>query len=512
MNWLDRAIGFVAPRSALRRASARLALRAYDGAAVGLRTEGWITPATSADTEIAMGLPRLRDRSRDLIRNNPHAKKAVNVWTNNLVGSGIIPRAKSGNETLDKAANELWETWSKQADAQGNNSNVPGLMDLAVRTMVSGGEALIRRRPRRAEDGLAVPLQLQVMEGDFLDHNKTGPTIGGRRAKNGVEFDAIGRRSAYWLFKDHPGDSSASFAGGNGSAPIPASEIVHLYRKERDQMRGEPWASPVIRRFRDLDDYDVAEIVRKKTEACIVGVVLGGEEGEGDGVASPLAQNPDGLAVKDSKGRVIERIQPGMFAYSHSGKKIEFNTPQSDGGYPGYTNVSLHAVSAGYLLPYELMTGDLAAVNFSSSRVGLVEFRRLATAIQWLIIIPIALDPIWRWFCEAAWLAGKLPVPYVPVEWAPEAFESVNPIDDANADLIRLRSGIMTLKQAIAKTGFDPDAILNEHAETFALLDKLALTFDSDPRKTARGGNEQPSQQSQPDPPKPKQTNLRPVK
>lgn len=506
MNWLDRAIGFVAPTSALRRASARLALRAYDGAAVGLRTEGWITPSTSADTEIGMGLGRLRDRSRDLERNNPHARKAVNVWANNLVGSGIIPRAKSGNESLDKAANELWATWSMEADAEGN-SDVYGLMDVMVRGMVRDGESLVRRRPRRAEDGLAVPLQLQVMEGDYLDLNKTGPTIAGRLARNGVEFDAIGRRSAYWLFRDHPGDSHVSFGGG--SVAIPASEVVHLYRKERGQTRGAPWVAPVMRALRDLDDYHVAEIVRKKTEACIVGVVLGGEEG--DGVASPLAQNAEGLAVKDSKGRPIERIQPGMFAYSHAGRTIEWNNPQADGGFAAYTDVSLHSIAAGYLLPYELLTGDLSGVNFSSSRVGLVEFRRLCEAIQWHVIIQIALEPIWRWFCEAAWLAGKLPVPLVPVEWAPPAFESVNPIDDANADLIKMRSGSRTLRQVIAATGFDPDAIMKEHAETFALLDRLGLTFDSDPRKTARGGNEQPSQ-SKDDPPKPKQTNLRPVK
>ena len=63
-----------------------------------------------------------------------------------------------------------------------------------------------------------------------------------------------------------------------------------------------------------------------------------------------------------------------------------------------------------------------------------IEFRRLVTTLQWLTIIPMALQPISRWFCEAAYLAGTLPVPFVPVDWDPPEFESINPIDDANTD------------------------------------------------------------------------------
>jgi hypothetical protein len=44
MNWLDRAIGAVAPGAALRRARLRQAIghltRAYEGARVGRRTDG----------------------------------------------------------------------------------------------------------------------------------------------------------------------------------------------------------------------------------------------------------------------------------------------------------------------------------------------------------------------------------------------------------------------------------------------------------------------------------------
>ena len=81
MNWLDRAIGAVAPGAGLRRARQRQAMgvlaRAYEGAKLGRRTEGWVAAGTGANAEIAPAIARLRDRSRDLVRNNPYAAKAV---------------------------------------------------------------------------------------------------------------------------------------------------------------------------------------------------------------------------------------------------------------------------------------------------------------------------------------------------------------------------------------------------------------------------------------------------
>ena len=93
-TWFDHAIATVAPRMAARRVMARQAFetltRGYDGAA-RMATEGWRAPGSSADTEIGVAGALLRDRMRDLVRNNPHAAKAVAVLVNNIIGAGIMP-------------------------------------------------------------------------------------------------------------------------------------------------------------------------------------------------------------------------------------------------------------------------------------------------------------------------------------------------------------------------------------------------------------------------------------
>ena len=481
LPWLDRAIGAVAPRTALKRVLARQSfetiMRGYDGAAKGRRTDGWRTSATSADAEVAIAGALLRDRMRDLVRNNPHAAKAVSALVNNIVGSGIIPRAASGNEKIDAQANKLWANWSAQCDADGQLDFL-GLQTLACRQMIEAGEVLLRRRPRRSGDGFDVPLQLQLLEADMLDAGRNGDLVDGGRIVQGVEFDPIGRRRAYWLFAQHPGDNSVSLKRRIESLAIPASDILHLYEKQRTQVRGVPWGTPVMRALRDLDDWTQAELVRKKTEACVVGIVLGADETE-QGIAP---------SVVDADGNRVEQFEPGLIAYARGGKDIRFNQPATTAGVAEWLQAQLHIVAAGFRMPYELLTGDLSQVNYSSIRAGLVEFRRLIDAVQWQIIIPMLCQPSWDWFTEQAWAAGKLPQPRIPVEWSPPRFEAVDPLKDAMADLLAMRSGTMTLAQAIARQGHNPDAVLAEIAAMNAKLDALGLVLDSDPRRVTKTG------------------------
>ena len=49
----------------------------YDGATAGRRAYGWYAASTDANVELMGSLIWLRNRSRDLIRNNPYAARAV---------------------------------------------------------------------------------------------------------------------------------------------------------------------------------------------------------------------------------------------------------------------------------------------------------------------------------------------------------------------------------------------------------------------------------------------------
>jgi capsid protein len=116
----------------------------------------------------------------------------------------------------------------------------------------------------------------------------------------------------------------------------------------------------------------------------------------------------------------------------------------------------------------------------------------MVEAVQWHVVIPQFCEPIWRWVMEMAATMGRIPDPGIAAEWGPPKFESVNPLQDVQADILEVRSGFATVQQMIAKRGYDPEAILQDWAAFAALWDAAGLVFDSDPRRVTKGGQTQP--------------------
>ena len=126
--------------------------------------------------------------------------------------------------------------WSQRCTSDGI-ADFYGLQYIACREMIEGGDVFARRRWRsepiagvQSKDKI-VPLQIQLLEAEFLDRAKNGP-VGPNYASAGIEFDGIGGRRGYWLFQQHPGAAvpnpklSREFAlhpGDRGRAPLRAA-------------------------------------------------------------------------------------------------------------------------------------------------------------------------------------------------------------------------------------------------------------------------------------------------
>lgn len=482
---VDRLLGAISPSLAARRVADRMTLRRlqalerdYDGASQGRLTSNWRTKNGSANALIEVASPILRARSRDLVRNNPIAANGVQVLVSNLVGTGIRPRANTGNGALNARIDALWAEFAANCDFHGH-TDFHGLTALAVREMIEGGDSLTIQRmaPRRA--GSQVPLKIEVKEADHLDDSKVESTsINGRRISQGIEYDSEGRRVAYWLYPDHPGDVSRDLRNSFISVRTPADAVIHLFERQRTQDRGVPWLAPVMQSARDMDDWQRAELVRKKTEACLVGIVLSDSED-----SAPL-----GAKVKLADGSDAQEFGPGMIGYANGATDVKFTQPAGAGGVYEWHRVHLHIMASGLRMPYSLLTGDLSQANFASSRVGLNEFRRFVEMMQWNLIIPKFCQPIWNWFVTAAYLSGAIDVQSVPVEWAPPRFESVNPKQDAEADLVEVRAGFASTPQMIAKRGYDPEQVIREQQEYLAKIADAKIVVDSDPSKVSQSG------------------------
>lgn len=476
---LDRAIQWVAPRWALKRMAARVQIQHakayYDGATTGRRGASIRRSGADANVVTARTLPKLRAGSRDLIRNNPHAKRATEAIVSNTVGIGIGPQFMREGEKatdLDRLAKAHLET--TECDTEGRNTYA-GLQALAMETIVGSGEVLIRRRFRRASDGLTVPLQFQVLEPDYLDDSKDGPTSTGGQIVQGVEYDRIGRIRGYWLYKNHPGSARLALQ----SDFVPARDIAHVFRTERPgQARGIPWAAPIMLRVQDFADYEEAVLVRQKIAACFAGFI---QETFDRTLGAPPGSETD------DDGNVIDTLEPGLIERLPPGTEIKFADPPQVEGYGEYTNVSLHAIAMGFGVSYEALTGDLRGVSFSSGKMGRLEFERNLDRWQQLMLVPQLCAPLTRWWLEAAELIGE-DVDGVTVKHIAPRKEMIDPPRERRAEREAIRSGQKTLTQVIREGGRDPVEHLTELAEDFKLLDELEIVLDSDPRKRTAAG------------------------
>ena len=315
-----------------------------------------------------------------------------------------------------------------------------------------------------------------------------------------MEFDAIGNRRGYWMYGSNPRSSAGWLANASDmvSKFIPANEIAHLYEPQTNQVHGVPWLSPVMTEIRDLKDYELAENIRKKVESCMVGMVVPGDEDvdESDpniGLDETLTRK-EPTSVTDIYGNPFERMEPGMFGVLRGGKDIKFNTPAISAGVEAYIRTRHRSIAAGARIPYEIMTGDFSQANFASGKLGLLEYQRFVSIVQWQLIIPMVLQSVWDWFVEAARIDGKIPRNWnEQAEWSPPEVESITRLDDARADLIEMRIGKRSPQEVIASTGRDPWTVLSEFDQWNQAVDKTAskVVFDSDPRRVTSQGQSQ---------------------
>lgn len=472
---LDRLIAYLSPTRGARRLQARRVIQAlgYEGARRGRREEGWIVGAgTSANTEISGDRLTLRDRARQLRRDNAYAAKGIATLVTNRIGTGILAAADGPNARVNRRVNESWERWLDRCDYTGR-TDFYGIQALAEGARVESGECFIRFRPLARADADDVPLRLQVLEPDFLDTMRNERREDGSEIREGIEYED-GAAVAYWLFPSHPGDNSPILSRSMKSVRVPASEVLHYFRAQRPgQLSGVTELAPVIRRLNDTEGYADAELVRKQIAACSVGAVTtpGGLPGASLG---PTEENSD--------GKRRERLAAGMYHYFKPGESVEFFDPKPSQDYKDFFCVELHAIAAGLGLPYELLTGDLSEVTYTSHRGGLVQFRAAVEADQWQLVIPQLCRPIWDRFVRDSEMTPGL---QVPAKFTPPRFGLLDPAKEIPAMIQAVDGKLRSWTDTIRREGDDPAKVLDEIEKERKEFAKRGLPVTSGPPPAA---------------------------
>ena len=453
-------------------------MAAHSAASTGRRLGAWVPNNLSpAGIAIQSGDLLVR-RSRQTARENPHAGSAVDSLVSNLVGSGIKPLPLTDDQDTKRQILARWNEWIKFADV-GDTCSFYGLQALAVRAMIEGGECFIRRR--YLKDG---SYKLQLIEAEQVPFEENHILVNGNEIIAGVEVDPLGVRVAYHMYTRHPGD---------GMCPpltrVLAEDVYHVYHVKRpSQIRGEPWLAKVLVKLYELDQYDDAELVRKKIAAMMALIVT----------------QPQGLSVggeddeeADERGVVEGVWEPGGVLRFLPGMNVQVTEPADLGGqYEVFMRQQLRAIAVGAGLTYEQITGDLTQVNFSSIRAGWIEVRRKFEQIQQMTVIHQLCRKVWADWMDNEILNGGLQIigyaknkiEHRSVKWIPQGWKWVDPVKDVSSMVMAIRAGIMTKAEAASIYGSDSEEIDREMAKEFDRADSLGLVYDSDPRNRTKTG------------------------
>lgn len=441
----------------------------YDAAGMGRRMRGFNPPASGPNRAIE-GLQNIRNRARDITRNDWSGESGIQKWVTNLVGVGIVPRLP--RDTRKARYTDLWDNWVKVSDADGV-LNYYAQEALAVRSWLEAGEVFIRFRPRSDTLGLPVPMQVQLIEAEYvplLDADYGYDLPAGNKIRSGIELNRYGRRVAYWVYREHPGDRDSAVEQSL-LLRIPADQISHMYQPMRPgQLRGVSIAASVIARLRNIENFDDAVLTRQMIANLFALFITRPAAGPDEVSVDPLT----GMPYEMVADKAVAALQPGVSHELAPGEDVKFaNPPEAGTTYSEFMRTGHLGTAAGFGLPYEIFSGDIKDVSDRTLRVVINEFRRNAEQRQWHNIIPMMCERTREQWVTAGLLSGAITLADAEyarkVAWSPHGWEYIHPVQDVQGKQMQYDLGTLSKSAIISARGDDPDTVFDERA-----ADKLA--------------------------------------
>lgn len=405
---------------------------------------------------------KLRDLARDLEENHDLAVGVLDTLVNNVVGTGIAiePMVRVSDDAdaeLDEATNEeirrAWRAWSRAPEVTGQ---LPcgEMQRIVCRTWLRDGEVLVQH-VMGTQPGISyasdVPYALELIESDYLPYDliRSDPTI-----IHGVELNAWGRPSGYYLYREHPGDTyvTTSYARIEDTKRVDAQVMTHLaFRRRIKQVRGVSIFHSVFRRLDDIRDYEESERVAARVAAAMCGYIRKTD------LATGVVTGTSGERLMEmAPGQIFDNLLPGEEVGT-----IGHDRPNSN--LEPFRNAMLRAVAAGTGPSYSSIARTYDG-TYSAQRQELVESAPNYTRLRELFVERFLRD-VYERFVDSAILSGALQIPASAGRTAYDAdyrgpsMPWIDPLKEVQADELRISVGLASRHQVIRERGGDPIAV-----------------------------------------------------
>jgi capsid protein len=374
----------------------------------------------------------IRIRSRYEAENNSWYSGMLRTATNHIVGAGPRLQVLTANPDANTRLERAFGRWCKSIQFADK-------LRTAVEAYWRDGEVFMMRseRPRN----YPMMLDIRLFETEQFASPWNGSILADPFIDDGIRFDQSTNEIEFYAYDHHPG----------GNVPVstmrgrwyPAHEVLHLFRAERPgQTRGLPRATPALSMLPIMRRHHSASLSLAESAANwgmylkTTSPAIDPSQSPADFAEIEMARNMMTILPSGWEPGVLEAKQPGPI-------------------FESFQNFTLQTFSRCTNMPFPLAAGTAQGSNFSSFKGDMRNVWRPEVLTEQDRIETSVVEPIFRWFLEAAVLIpglldGMPPIGEIDHQWHWPPLPDLDPVDTANAEKIKLSSGQTTLTKCHA--------------------------------------------------------------
>jgi lambda family phage portal protein len=502
----ERALSLISPRAAAQRLGVRLMAtdanfrdtvltlrrqtRGYQAANPGKGAVGWMGGGGAADNFGYNG-QELAEKAREKQRDDSLASGLLEQDKLKAVGTGLVPQANTGDAALDERIEGVWWRYCDKLYPADNLTHTEG-QGLALLGLRRDGDMLVKQAYSEdiahtwfenvERERLATPLGVNL-----ADYGNAAGEI-----RDGVERDANGRITHYWISKAHPGDyvrMKPRTLGVDGYVRVPAEYCRHLRLIDRaGQTRGITSFHAILQDLHDLGFLMTASLKRVEMAACFA-LVMESEMSYSDLNTALGLEETDDYAYD-----VDAQITPGMIMHARPGTKAStispnFPTPEL---FPFIVSIC-RRIGAATGRSWQHVLHDFSDSTYSSARTDQIEAWETWDFLQWYLIEHLL---TWQWVTVLTDLRmrgepdlrGVTDQDLSRVEWIPPARRWVDPLKEAQANEVGLRVGWLTMRYICTGLGTDWRQVFDQKAIEIAYWREACQRNGLPPNTPMMGG------------------------
>lgn len=399
----------------------------------------------------------MMELARDMDRNDTVVGQCITRATENIVQDGMGLDPQTGDPRLDADLRQRWDNWA----------NDPDQCDLAGEMTFNQMEELAVRCPIVDGDMFFLPTKSGALEA-IESHRCRTPTdvVGDFKVVDGVKLSPERKRLEYWFTaNDVDPFKSATLMGDvtkYGARDKDGNrQVFHVYDPKRfSQTRGITALAPIVDVCGMFEDINFAKLVQQQIAGCFA-IIRNRNSVFGRGPSTPLTGEASTQPLADGTTRQLEGISPGMEILGNPGETISGFTPTiANSDFTQHIRLMLQLIGINLGLPLVMVLMDASETNFSGWRGAIDEARRHFRRNQKHLISKfhreVYLWQVRRWMASDRSLRSAAKrVDIFEHRWNRPSWPYIEPLKDAQADLLMVRNGLTSPRRLHAARGHE---------------------------------------------------------